>query len=61
MPLVTHNGVALSLATGARGSSGEVIDPIVTENADAYSMMQEIPNSVSIFGHSGTFVQDPTY
>lgn len=61
MPLVTYNGLAIAKATGARGSGGEVIDPILTENASNQSWMQGIPNSTAVFGHSGTFVQDMSY
>lgn len=61
MPLVTYNGVAIAKATGARGSSGEVIDPILTENAANSSWMQGVPNSTAVFGHSGVFVQDMSY
>jgi hypothetical protein len=55
MGLQTAVVIANALATGERGSSGEVLDPIIVENATPLDMLEGVPESDVTFGNSGTF------
>jgi len=55
MGLQTAVVIANALATGERGSSGEVLDPVIIENATPIDMLEQVPQSTVTFGNSGSF------
>lgn len=61
MPLQSYNAIEIALATGARGSTGLVTDPILSENAAPGGFFVEIPLTETDYGNSGTYTTLPTY
>lgn len=55
MGLQTAVVIANALATGERGSSGEVLDPVIVENATPLDLLEGVPESDVTYGNSGTF------